>query len=214
MSHDSRSRPISLTPLGEATWPEPPSNLRHTNADQPPPLLLTPRQSFFSRWWALQDDRTQAAVTSLVESGQLEFVNGGWVQHDEAAAHYVAMIDQTTRGHRSAWGLVSCVRRDGSRATEAWEVTHTNRSPVLQSPVSCACGGEASVFHPEPSPPPCPRVCPWLSRSRWSPTYVCRCPLADAPLLRHYRLHAQPGGRVFSSRRGLPRRGGCWGLFG
>ena len=30
---------------------------------------------------------------------QLDFVNGGYVQHDEAAAHYVAMIDQTTRGH-------------------------------------------------------------------------------------------------------------------
>lgn len=33
---------------------------------------------------------------------QLEFVNGGYVQHDEATAHYVGMIDQTTRGHR--WG--------------------------------------------------------------------------------------------------------------
>lgn len=31
---------------------------------------------------------------------QLEFINGGYVQHDEAAAHYVAMIDQMTRGHR------------------------------------------------------------------------------------------------------------------
>lgn len=31
---------------------------------------------------------------------QLEFVNGGYVQHDEATAHYVAQIDQTTRGHR------------------------------------------------------------------------------------------------------------------
>jgi len=34
------------------------------------------------------------------------FVNGGVVQHDEAGAHYVAMIDQTTRGHRWDWGWV------------------------------------------------------------------------------------------------------------
>lgn len=40
-------------------------------------------------------------MKQLVANGQLEFINGGFVQHDEAAAHYVAMIDQTTRGHRS-----------------------------------------------------------------------------------------------------------------
>lgn len=39
-------------------------------------------------------------MRKLVDNGQLDFVNGGYVQHDEAAAHYVAMIDQTTRGHR------------------------------------------------------------------------------------------------------------------
>lgn len=39
-------------------------------------------------------------VHHLVASGQLSFANGGYVQHDEAASHYVAMIDQTTRGHR------------------------------------------------------------------------------------------------------------------
>lgn len=51
-------------------------------------------------WWAEQDEETREVVKSLVKSGQLDFVNGGYVQHDEAAAHYVAMIDQTTRGHR------------------------------------------------------------------------------------------------------------------
>ena len=57
-------------------------------------------QSFFTRWWSEQTDEHQEIVKDLVKKGQLEFMNGGWVQHDEAAAHYVAMIDQTTRGHR------------------------------------------------------------------------------------------------------------------
>lgn len=42
---------------------------------------------------------TAVQVKKLVAGGQVNFVNGGWVQHDEAAAHFVAMIDQTTRGH-------------------------------------------------------------------------------------------------------------------
>lgn len=57
-------------------------------------------QSFFTRWWREQTTATKELVQKLVHKGQLDFVNGGYVQHDEAAAHYVAMIDQTTRGHR------------------------------------------------------------------------------------------------------------------
>lgn len=44
----------------------------------------------------------QSEVQRLISTGQLDFINGGFVQHDEATAHYVAMIDQTTRGHRQA----------------------------------------------------------------------------------------------------------------
>lgn len=58
-------------------------------------------QSFFSAWWRRQSPAVQASVRDLVAAGRLAFINGGWVQHDEAAAHYAAMIDQTTRGHRS-----------------------------------------------------------------------------------------------------------------
>lgn len=65
-------------------------------------------QAFFVRWWYEQSDSMKDIVRQLVTEGRLEFVNGGYVQHDEAAAHYVAMIDQTTRGHR--WVL--CMDRD------------------------------------------------------------------------------------------------------
>jgi alpha-mannosidase len=57
-------------------------------------------QSFFSAWWYRQTPAVQAVVRELVAAGRLDFINGGWVQHDEAAAHYAAMIDQTSRGHR------------------------------------------------------------------------------------------------------------------
>ncbi|KAI3671466.1 hypothetical protein L1987_87204 [Smallanthus sonchifolius] len=57
-------------------------------------------QAFFQRWWRDQSEATQAKVKRLVSSGQLEMINGGWCMHDEAAPHYIDMIDQTTYGHK------------------------------------------------------------------------------------------------------------------
>ena len=42
----------------------------------------------------------QAATKKLFNNNQLTFVNGGWCMHDEAAPHYVDMVDQTSLGHR------------------------------------------------------------------------------------------------------------------
>ncbi|KAK1433974.1 hypothetical protein QVD17_10892 [Tagetes erecta] len=57
-------------------------------------------QAFFQRWWRDQSEATKAIVKRLVSSGQLEMINGGWCMHDEAAPHYIDMIDQTTYGHK------------------------------------------------------------------------------------------------------------------
>nr|KYP55020.1 Lysosomal alpha-mannosidase [Cajanus cajan] len=57
-------------------------------------------EAFFHRWWVEQSPETQEQMRKLVDAGQLEFVNGGWCMHDEAATHYIDMIDQTTLGHR------------------------------------------------------------------------------------------------------------------
>lgn len=57
-------------------------------------------QAFFQRWWRNQNEEVKNAVKRLVSSGQLEFINGGMCMHDEAAPHYIDMIDQTTLGHR------------------------------------------------------------------------------------------------------------------
>ena len=85
-------------------------SLQHESSSKTPPtcqvawwtalMLSFSLQSFFTRWWRQQANGTKDVVKDLVAQGQLDFVNGGWVQHDEAAAHYVAMIDQTTRGHQ------------------------------------------------------------------------------------------------------------------
>ncbi|XP_022879255.1 probable alpha-mannosidase At5g13980 isoform X1 [Olea europaea var. sylvestris] len=55
--------------------------------------------AFFERWWKDQSEAVQLTVKQLVSSGQLEFINGGMCMHDEAATHYVDMIEQTTLGH-------------------------------------------------------------------------------------------------------------------
>ncbi|KAK9926543.1 hypothetical protein M0R45_023768 [Rubus argutus] len=57
-------------------------------------------QAFFQLWWREQSEVIQDTVKQLVTSGQLEFINGGMCMHDEAATHYIDMIDQTTLGHR------------------------------------------------------------------------------------------------------------------
>jgi alpha-mannosidase len=55
---------------------------------------------FFARWWDQQPEKKRDMTRRLVKNGQLEFINGGWCMHDEASPDYVAMVDQTTRGHQ------------------------------------------------------------------------------------------------------------------
>jgi alpha-mannosidase len=57
-------------------------------------------QAFFQRFWDEADDKMRDVTRGLVASGQLEFINGGWCMHDEAAPGFADMIDQTTLGHR------------------------------------------------------------------------------------------------------------------
>ena len=39
-------------------------------------------------------------VKNLVNEGRLEFIGGGWSMNDEAAAHYIAIIDNMSMGIR------------------------------------------------------------------------------------------------------------------
>ncbi|KAL1520124.1 hypothetical protein AB1Y20_023596 [Prymnesium parvum] len=56
---------------------------------------------FFARWYADQPSPRRAEVHALVAAGRLEFVGGGWVQHDEALCAFPAILDAMAEGH--AW---------------------------------------------------------------------------------------------------------------
>lgn len=62
--------------------------------------------SFMTRWYYEQDVKSRENFKNLIRNGQITIVNGGWVMHDEAAAHYVSMIDQMTLGEATDLDLV------------------------------------------------------------------------------------------------------------
>lgn len=96
-------------------------------ARNPERRFVEVEQAFFQRWWAQQGEEQRALVRRLVSEGQLEFLNGGWCMHDEAAPHFADMVDQTTLGHRflmSEFGVAPTIGWQidpfGHSATQAW----------------------------------------------------------------------------------------------
>ena len=69
-------------------------------AKDPNRRFLYIEQGFFQGWWREQDADTQAKWRKYVKNGQVEFANGGWCMHDEAAAHWASMVDNTYYGHK------------------------------------------------------------------------------------------------------------------
>ena len=99
-------------------------------------------QAFFQRWWRQQNNVTQRDVVGLVENGQLEFINGGWCMHDEAAAHYIDMIDQTTLGHlfiREQFG-------EQAIPTVGWQIDPFGHSATQAALLSAAVGFDGLFF--------------------------------------------------------------------
>ena len=89
--------------------------------------------SFFSIWWKEQTDAKKEKIKALVKNEQLVFLNGGWVMHDEAGAHYVSMIDQTTLGHTFLKEAF-----DGYTPRVGWQIDpfgHSNTHAWLSSEV-------------------------------------------------------------------------------
>ncbi|XP_023375070.1 epididymis-specific alpha-mannosidase isoform X1 [Otolemur garnettii] len=62
--------------------------------------FISVEQEFFRLWWdSVASDQQKHQVRHLVDEGQLEFVIGGQVMHDEAVTHFDDQILQLTEGH-------------------------------------------------------------------------------------------------------------------
>ncbi|GLJ52491.1 hypothetical protein SUGI_1116890 [Cryptomeria japonica] len=96
--------------------------------------------AFFKRWWREQSKEKREIVRKLVDSGQLEFINGGWCMHDEASTYYVDMIDQTTLGHRFIKKEFGMVPRIG------WQIDPFGHSAVQAYLLSAEVGFDALFF--------------------------------------------------------------------
>ena len=86
--------------------------------------------SFFSLWWEQQNDERRQQVRDLAASGQLEFVEGGWVQADEGAAHPLSIMNQITAGHEYL------LKNVGVRPRIGWQIDpfgHSSSTPTLFS---------------------------------------------------------------------------------
>ena len=97
-------------------------------------------QKFFSMWWDEQNDATKDAVRFLIANQQLSFVNGGWCMHDEAATHYMGMIDQTTMGHDFLKRELGVIPRVG------WQLDPFGHSATQGSLLTAQVGFDALYF--------------------------------------------------------------------
>eukprot|EP00123_Amoebidium_parasiticum_P018535 comp24234_c1_seq1/m.44725 comp24234_c1_seq1/g.44725 ORF comp24234_c1_seq1/g.44725 comp24234_c1_seq1/m.44725 type:complete len:1042 (-) comp24234_c1_seq1:530-3655(-) len=92
--------------------------------ENPDRKFIYVEMAFFTRWWDEQEEGTRQIVRDLVRNGQLVFVNGGWAMNDEASVHYVATIDQMTRGHNFL------LKEFGIRPRIGWHVDPFGHSSV------------------------------------------------------------------------------------
>ncbi|RYR54201.1 hypothetical protein Ahy_A06g029472 isoform B [Arachis hypogaea] len=96
--------------------------------------------AFFQRWWRQQSKAKKIKVKELVDSGQLEFINGGMCMHDEATPHYIDLIDQTTLGHQFIKDEFSKTPRVG------WQIDPFGHSAVQAYLLGAELGFDSLFF--------------------------------------------------------------------
>eukprot|EP00977_Amphora_coffeiformis_P018464 scaffold6506_cov171-Amphora_coffeaeformis.AAC.12 len=99
---------------------------------------------FLHMWWKEQAQLNRTALHDslryLIAVGQWSFVNGGWCMHDEATAHYMGMMDQTTTGH--LWLLHTL----GVVPTVGWQLDPFGHAAVQASLFTARAGFDALYF--------------------------------------------------------------------
>ncbi|XP_041371346.1 alpha-mannosidase 2-like [Gigantopelta aegis] len=81
--------------------------------------------SFLARWWKDAGATEKEYFKTLVKSGQIEIVTGGWVVSDEASVHYQAMLDQLIEGHQWLQQVLGTVPQS------AWSIDQFGYSPTM-----------------------------------------------------------------------------------
>ena len=95
---------------------------------------------FFERWYSEQKGAVKAKIARLVAEGQLEFVGGGWVQHDEALPTAEGILDQFEIGH--TW----LMRTFGVKPRIGWQLDPFGHSDATPS-IFAALGYDALVIN-------------------------------------------------------------------
>ncbi|XP_026315015.1 alpha-mannosidase 2 [Hyposmocoma kahamanoa] len=77
------------------------TNMVEKLAEKPGRKFIWCEISYLALWWTMDaTDQDKAAFKSLLNSGNLEIVTGGWVMNDEASSHWMAIIQQLSTGHQ------------------------------------------------------------------------------------------------------------------
>eukprot|EP01119_Soliformovum_irregulare_P019887 TRINITY_DN6388_c0_g1_i4.p1 TRINITY_DN6388_c0_g1~~TRINITY_DN6388_c0_g1_i4.p1 ORF type:complete len:1028 (+),score=331.23 TRINITY_DN6388_c0_g1_i4:166-3084(+) len=100
---------------------------RHLNSN-PDKTFIWAEVSFFKLWWETQPLNIKEDVKRMVKSGQWEFVGGGWVQNDEAAASLDVVIGQVSAGHEYL------LKHFGVRPRIGWQIDpfgHSSLTPTI-----------------------------------------------------------------------------------
>ena len=104
-------------------------------------------QIFLSRawlgWWEGQGSARRNMAENLIKSEQLEFINGGWCMHDEAASYFIDMIDQTALGHR----YINTQFGAKYLPKTTWQIDPFGHSGFQGSMMSSPLSGYNSVFY-------------------------------------------------------------------
>eukprot|EP00986_Skeletonema_menzelii_P007327 scaffold2854_cov140-Skeletonema_menzelii.AAC.3 len=102
--------------------------------------FLYVEMKFFSKWYSALPSAQQKSLQDLIKKEQFSFANGGWCMHDEAATHYMGMIDQTTLGHQFLLKELGVVPKVG------WQIDPFGHSATQGGLLTSSVGFDALYF--------------------------------------------------------------------